>query len=193
MKRYLSILLVALLSLSVFAGCSNSEEKDANNEASQQTAVDTSVQTTVTTKADSTKTTAAPTTEQLVEGYFDVISHYEKGSAGSSLKLCKTATEVFQFAQDYNIDSCDIDTLRANMMDAWENVLTEEDRGNFDENFMDVVTFMDTAQKNPEENAGLLEDAGVAEEFNAIADKDGAWDNWNTLMAHTLTMGNSEE
>lgn len=193
MKRYISILLVALLSLSILAGCSKSEKKDTNNDGDQQTTIAATAQTTVTTKADTEKTTKAPTTEQLVKGYFDVISHYEKGSAGSSLKLCKTATEVFRFAQDYQIDSCDIPALRDNMLNAWEKVLTEEDRGNFDENFMDVVTFMDTTQKHPEENAGLLEDAGVAEEFNAIAAEDGAWDNWNTLMAHTLTMGNSEE
>jgi hypothetical protein len=79
------------------------------------------------------------------------------------------------------------------MLNAWQKVLDEEERANFDENFMDVVTFMDSAEADPAAVAAQLEDAGVKDEFEKLAASAGAWDNWDTLKSNTLTMGNSEE
>ena len=128
-----------------------------------------------------------------MKGYFNVIGTIPKGTAGASLKLAEAATEVFEFAQDYNLACCDISALRDNMLNAWQKVLDEEERANFDENFMDVVTFMDSAKADPAAVAAQLEDAGVKDEFEKLAAKAGAWDNWDTLKSNTLTMGNSEE
>lgn len=199
MKRFMAILLISLMTLSVLAGCDRPLNKEVNDGREQLTTTAASAKPTTTTEKKTTKASATnkifstPSTQDLVKGYFNVIGNIPKGTAGASLKLAEAAVEVFQFAQDYNIAGCDISALRDNMLNAWQKVLDEEERANFDENFMDVVTFMDEAEKDPASVAAQLEDAGVKEAFEKIADQAGAWDNWDTLKSNTLTMGNSEE
>lgn len=199
MKRFLAILLVSLMSLSILAGCDRPVNKEVNDGKEQLTTTAASAKPTTKTEKKSTKASATnkifstPSTQDLVKGYFSVIGTIPKGTAGASLKLAEAATEVFEFAQDYNLASCDISALRDNMLNAWQKVLDEEERANFDENFMDVVTFMDSAKADPAAVAAQLEDAGVRAEFEKISSQAGAWDNWDTLKSNTLTMGNSEE
>lgn len=199
MKRFMAILLVSLMSLSVLAGCDRPVNKEVNDGKEQLTTTAASAKPTTTTEKKTTKASATnkifstPSTQDLVKGYFNVIGTIPKGTAGASLKLAEAATEVFAFAQDYNLAGCDISALRDNMLNAWQKVLDEEERANFDENFMDVVTFMDSAKADPAAVAAQLEDAGVRDEFEKLAAKAGAWDNWDTLKSNTLTMGNSEE
>ena len=199
MKRFLAILLVSLMSLSILAGCDRPVNKEVNDGKEQLTTTAASAKPTTKTEKKTTKASATnkifstPSTQDLVKGYFSVIGNIPKGTAGASLKLAEAATEVFEFAQDYNLAGCDISALRDNMLNAWQKVLDEEERANFDENFMDVVTFMDSAEADPAAVAAQLEDAGVKDEFEKLANTAGAWDNWDTLKSNTLTMGNSEE
>lgn len=199
MKRFLAILLVSLMSLSILAGCDRPVNKEVNDGKEQLTTTAASAKPTTKTEKKTTKASATnkifstPSTQDLVKGYFSVIGNIPKGTAGASLKLAEAATEVFEFAQDYNLAGCDISALRDNMLNAWQKVLDEEERANFDENFMDVVTFMDSAKADPAAVAAQLEDAGVKDEFEKLANTAGAWDNWDTLKSNTLTMGNSEE
>lgn len=210
MKRYFSILLVALLSLGVLAGCNQSHNEPGNNGKKQQTTVvgvdkpsstpnatETTKVTTGNTAPKATKAStakqgvkvAAPSAQQAAKGYLLVVSRFEKGSAGTSLKLAKTATAVLQFAAANDISNCDAKKTRVNMTTAWEKTLSEEDRDNFDDNFPDVVQFLLTAKENPADVQGLLEDAGVAEAFNKVAKQKGVWDDWNALQVYTLDMG----
>ena len=199
MKRFLAILLVSLMSLSILAGCDRPVNKEVNDGKEQLTTTAASAKPTTKTEKKTTKASATnkifstPSTQDLVKGYFHVIGTIPKGTAGASLKLAEAATEVFEFAQDYNLAGCDISALRDNMLNAWQKVLDEEERANFDENFMDVVTFMDSAEADPAAVAAQLEDAGVKDEFEKLANTAGAWDNWDTLKSNTLTMGISEE
>lgn len=199
MKRFLAILLVSLMSLSILAGCDRPVNKEVNDGKEQLTTTAASAKPTTKTEKKTTKASATnkifstPSTQDLVKGYFHVIGTIPKGTAGASLKLAEAATEVFEFAQDYNLAGCDISALRDNMLNAWQKVLDEEERANFDENFMDVVTFMDSVEADPAAVAAQLEDAGVKDEFEKLAASAGAWDNWDTLKSNTLTMGNSEE
>lgn len=199
MKRFLAILLVSLMSLSILAGCDRPVNKEVNDGKEQLTTTAASAKPTTKTEKKTTKASATnkifstPSTQDLVKGYFNIIGTIPKGTAGASLKLAEAATEVFEFAQDYNLAGCDISALRDNMLNAWQKVLDEEERANFDENFMDVVTFMDSAEADPAAVAAQLEDAGVKDEFEKLANTAGAWDNWDTLKSNTLTMGNSEE
>ena len=199
MKRFLAILLVSLMSLSILAGCDRPVNKEVNDGREQLTTTAASAKPTTKTEKKTTKASATnkifstPSTQDLVKGYFHVIGTIPKGTAGASLKLAEAAVEVFEFAQDYNLAGCDISALRDNMLNAWQKVLDEEERANFDENFMDVVTFMDSAEADPAAVAAQLEDAGVKDEFEKLAASAGAWDNWDTLKSNTLTMGNSEE
>ncbi len=199
MKRLIAILLVSLMSLSILAGCDRPVNKEVNDGKEQLTTTAASAKPTTKTEKKTTKASATnkifstPSTQDLVKGYFNVIGTIPKGTAGASLKLAEAATEVFEFAQDYNLACCDISALRDNMLNAWQKVLDEEERANFDENFMDVVTFMDSAEADPTAVAAQLEDAGVREKFEKLSSQAGAWDNWDTLKSNTLTMGNSDE
>ena len=199
MKRLIAILLVSLMSLSILAGCDRPVNKEVNDGKEQLTTTAASAKPTTKTEKKTTKASATnkifstPSTQDLVKGYFNVIGTIPKGTAGASLKLAEAATEVFEFAQDYNLACCDISALRDNMLNAWQKVLDEEERANFDENFMDVVTFMDSAKDDPAAVAAQLEDAGVKDAFEKLAAKAGAWDNWDTLKSNTLTRGTSEE
>ncbi|MBQ5481324.1 MAG: hypothetical protein IIT67_07800 [Clostridia bacterium] len=199
MKRFIAALLISLMTLSVLAGCDRPFNTEVNDGREQLTTVAAAVKSTEpktksTTKASATnKIFSTPSTQDLVKGYFNVIGNVPKGTAGASLKLAEAAVAAFQFAQDFNIAGCDISALRDNMLNAWEKVLDEEERANFDENFMDVVNFMDAAQEDPASVAGQLEDAGVKAAFEKLSKQAGAWDNWDTLKSNTLTMGNSEE
>lgn len=199
MKRLIAILLVSLMSLSILAGCDRPVNKEVNDGKEQLTTTAASAKPTTKTEKKTTKASATnkifstPSTQDLVKGYFNVIGTIPKGTAGASLKLAEAATEVFEFAQDYNLACCDISALRDNMLNAWQKVLDDEERANFDENFMDVVTFMDSAEADPTAVAAQLEDAGVREKFEKLSSQAGAWDNWDTLKSNTLTMGNSDE
>ena len=181
MKRFMAILLISLMTLSVLAGCDRPLNKEVNDGREQLTTTAASAKPTTTTEKKTTKASATnkifstPSTQDLVKGYFNVIGNIPKGTAGASLKLAEAAVEVFQFAQDYNLAGCDISALRDNMLNAWQKVLDEEERANFDENFMDVVTFMDEAEKDPASVAAQLEDAGVKAEFEKLAATAGAY------------------
>ncbi len=199
MKRLIAILLVSLMSLSILAGCDRPVNKEVNDGKEQLTTTAASAKPTTKTEKKTTKASATnkifstPSTQDLVKGYFNIIGTIPKGTAGASLKLAEAATAVFEFAQDYNLAGCDISALRDNMLNAWQKVLDDEERANFDENFMDVVTFMDSAEADPTAVAAQLEDAGVREKFEKLSSQAGAWDNWDTLKSNTLTMGNSDE
>ena len=145
MKRLIAILLVSLMSLSILAGCDRPVNKEVNDGREQLTTVAAAVKSTEpktksTTKASATnKIFSTPSTQDLVKGYFNVIGNVPKGTAGASLKLAKAAVAVFQFAQDYNIAGCDISALRDNMLNAWEKVLDEEERGNLNSQEIDLI------------------------------------------------------
>ena len=198
MKKVLSILLTAFLAMSLLAACDRPVNTEVNDGREQLTSAVAEAKTAkagkTTAKATATETAAIalPTPKEFQNAYFDVIGGIEKGTSGSSLKLAKAATEVFRFAQTFEFANCDIDALRDVMLETWEGVLTEDERANFDENFMDVVTFLDGVEEDYDANAGIFEDAGVKADFDQLLKHKNAWENWNTLKAHTLTMGNSD-
>lgn len=194
MKKIITVLFVLALSLSVLAGCDRPFNREVNDGREMLTSA-SDVKTTTAAKKTETKTTKAaevkaPTAEQFVDGYFKVIGGVEQGTAGSSLKLAKAAEEAFAFAQTYAIKSVDNKTLRDNMLKGWES-MTDEERSAFDANFLDVVELLKdvSADKIPAE----FEDAGVADALKTLLQQKGAYANWDTLTANTLTMGNSEE
>lgn len=194
MKKIITVLFVLALSLSVLAGCDRPFNREVNDGREMLTSA-SDVKTTTAAKKTEAKTTKAaevkaPTAEQFVDGYFKVIGGVEQGTAGSSLKLAKAAEEAFAFAQTYAINSVDNKTLRDNMLKGWES-MTDEERSAFDANFLDVVELLKdvSADKIPAE----FEDAGVADALKTLLQQKGAYANWDTLTANTLTMGNSEE
>ena len=180
MKRVLAILLTALLSVCLLAGCNKAAEETKDVE----TAVGT------TTAATTATATEAPTPEQYVDGYFKVIGGIETGTAGASLKEARAAVEAFAFAQQYSISTADYQTMRDNMLAAWES-MTEEQQQDFDASFISVVELL----KDLDADAlpSVFEDAGVADQLKELLGQKNALENWETLSSNTLTMGNSEE
>ena len=163
MKRVLSILLVALLSLGLFAACDRPLTKYP-----------------------------VPSADEFATGFFDVIANVEEGTAGASLKLAKAAVQAAQFAQDTNVANIDQETLRANMLEAYTNVLKPAQQKSFDTNFLRVMDFLKSAHEDYDSVAGVLEDAGVKEAFDKLMAQDNAWANWESLAGNVLTLGNSE-
>lgn len=205
MKKLITVLLVAVLSLSVFAGCDKSVDTSVSDTANQVASVTTAnaekkttqaAKTTAATKAEeaakpASKAPGVPSVKQLTDGYFNVVAGIEKGTTGASLKTAKGAVAAFQFAQTYNLRNCDVETLRDVMLKAYE-ALNAEKRSDFDESFMDVVYLLDEAKSDYSSVAATFEDAGVKDTFDKLVKNAGAWDNWDTLKANTLTIGNSD-
>ena len=200
MKKIISVLLTMLMAVSLFAACDRPLNREVNDgremlsstataEKKKVTTV-TEPTTTTTTKAEK-KVVAAPTEKQLLDGFFKVVAGIERGTAGASLKEAEAAVAVFKFAQDYSIASCDIEELRDNMLDVWEDSMTAEQRSDFDASWMGIVQLLDGIQAKGKTPAAFA-DAGVAEEFDSLKAQKGAWDNWDTLRSHTMTMGNSD-
>ena len=132
-----------------------------------------------------------PSAALFAEEYFRVVGSFHPGTAGSSLRRAHAACGAYRFAAEHRIGSTDIPLLRSTMLEAWES-LSEDERGWFDDNFMDVVTVIDNCLSDWESERPLFEDAGVDGEMAALLADPTAQENWSTLLAHTLTLGNSE-
>lgn len=199
MKRIISVLLTMLMAVSLFAACDRPLNREVNDgremlssTATAEKKITTVTEPTTTTEATKAKeVTAAPTEKQLLNGFFKVVAGIERGTAGASLKEAEAAAEVFKFAQDYSIATCNIEELRDNMLDVWEDKMTADQRAAFDESWMGIVQLLDGIQAKGKVPAAFA-DAGVADEFKTLMAQDGAWDNWDTLRSHTMTMGNSD-
>ena len=134
----------------------------------------------------------APTVEALAEGYFNVLSGLESGTAGASLKTAIAASEVCAFAQAHALYNPDVEPLRANMRAAFE-AMSAEDRAAFWQGFDAVRALLDDCLADWETMRPQFEDAGVAvamdetmfDPLNRLA--------WENLRDHTLTMGNATD
>ncbi len=131
------------------------------------------------------------TAETLAYGYFRLVAGTEEGTAGSSLKLAQTACDAMRFAATHNLAYRNTDELRSAMMTAYES-LTDEERTAFDENFMSVVTLLDSCMADWEGNRAQFDDAGCGDMMDLLTGTQNAWDSWDILKANTLTMGNSD-
>ena len=136
--------------------------------------------------------TIFPTQEDFAEHYFKMIGGYPKGVSGASLRQAQAAYNAYMFAWEHMIWNEDVPTLRKNMLAAWES-LTDEERSAFDSNFLDVVRLIDRCLDDWEVNKGVFTDAGVqADRLEELLKDKAAQVSWSDLVAHTLTMGNSD-
>ena len=89
-----------------------------------------------------------------------MVAGYLKGTAGDSLSEAQSACDVLAFATGNELWQADMETLRANLLEAWES-LTDEERANFDANFPDVNELLSGCFENWEGSRSRFEDAGV--------------------------------
>ncbi len=134
---------------------------------------------------------SVPDANAFEDFYFRVVAEIPRGTAGASLSAAQAACDVLSFAADNELWLADTDTLRMNMLDAWMS-LTDDERTNFDVNFRDLNELLNSCFEDWDANRGRFDDAGVAEPMEElIADGTSQW-SWDTLSAHTWTLGNSE-
>ena len=129
--------------------------------------------------------------DNLAYGYFRKIGEMEQGTAGASLKAAQTAFEVMRYAASNSFQIQDQDVVRSEMLKSWE-ILSEEEQAAFDENFMTVVTLLDSCKADWESQRGLFEDAGCAQMMELLLGSPSAREAWATLLGNTLTLGNTD-
>ena len=130
-----------------------------------------------------------PTIDVIYTDYYQAVMAVQPGSAGSSLRTAEAAVNVVSFAKQYNLVNADGESLRYEMLTAWED-MSEEERTAFDAAFMDVVNLIDSCKEDFSSVRGSFEDAGKAEDMEALLNDENAMDCWAILLGATLTMGN---
>ena len=133
----------------------------------------------------------APTVEALAEGYFNVLANLESDAAGASLKTAVAASEVCAFAESYELYNPDVESLRANMLAAFEG-LSGDEQAAFMTNFDTVRALLDDCLEDYDANRAIFEDAGVVEAMDEVMYDPLNRLAWENLRDHTLTMGNDE-
>ena len=131
----------------------------------------------------------APAADEFAAGYFRVIADLESGTAGASLKTAAAASEVCAFAEVYALYNPDVETMRANMLTAFESMDADE-QALFWENFEAVRALLDDCLEDYEANRAVFEDAGVAEAMDEVMYDPLNRLAWENLRDHTLTLGN---
>ena len=134
----------------------------------------------------------APTAEEFAESYFQVIAGLETDTAGSTLKTAAAASEVCAFAEAHELYNPDVETLRANMLEAFE-ALSGDEQALFWKNFEVVRALLDDCLEDYDANRAAFEDAGVADAMDEIMYDPLNRLAWETLRNHTLTLGNDED
>ena len=129
--------------------------------------------------------------EALAEGYFNVLANLESDEAGASLKTAVAASEVCAFAEAYELYNPDVESLRANMLAAFEG-LSGDEQAAFMTNFDTVRALLDDCLEDYDANRAIFEDAGVAEAMDEVMYDPLNRLAWENLRDHTLTMGNDE-
>ncbi len=184
-----TVFLLALALLLALAALSASAQSAVNpSDGTSDWAPDTAA-------ADHTESPApaqASTVEALAEGYFNVLSGLESGTAGASLKTAIAAGEVCAFAQAHALYNPDVESLRANMRAAFE-AMSAEDQAAFWQGFDAVRALLDDCLADWETVRPQFEDAGVAAAMDGIMADHLNRLAWENLRDYTLDMGNDAD
>ena len=132
-----------------------------------------------------------PDADAFGDFYFRVVAGIPRGTAGASLSAAQAACNVLGFAADNELWLADEDTLRANMLEAWEG-LTDDERTNFDANFEGLNGLVNSCFEDWDANLGRFDDAGVSEKMEKLLEDGTSQRSWDTLSAHTRTLGSGE-
>ena len=132
-----------------------------------------------------------PGADVFADLYFRTVAGIPQGTAGASLAAAQAACDMLGFAWGNELWLADADTLRANMLEAWES-LTDEERADFDANFPALDALLNGCFEDWEANRGRFEDAGAAETMEDLLADGTSRRSWEALSANTWTLGNSE-
>lgn len=118
--------------------------------------------------------------EELAEDFIQVVAGIEQGTAGASLKQAIAACEVLRFAAGSDLAELGADGLKACLGEAMESV-DEEARAAFEENLDGMAALLNACLEDWEANRPLFDDAGVAEEMDALVSDAEVRLNWEML------------
>ena len=132
-----------------------------------------------------------PDADAFADSYFRVVAGIPQETSGASLARAQAACDVLGFAFGNELWLVDVDTLRTNMLEAWES-LTDEERVNFDANFLELNELLYSCFEDWQANRGSFDDADIAEAMEELMEDGTSQWSWDTLSANTWTLGNSE-
>ena len=174
MRRILTGTAILLLAALLLSAC---DRPDAKPEATAQPAAEGGE-----IAAVETLYAPAATAEEFRRGFLDAVNSYHMGTAGASLRQAFAATELLQFAYDYDLCHAERGALSENLQTAW-TALSEEEKGYFRENFPGLGELIAQTFDDPESVAGLYGDAGVWEAAQRLLALDGIRDDWALLQS----------
>ncbi len=194
MKRLFLLLVVLGLLVSLTAcqgrGAQKSPDEPAQTQPAEQNQSSSSEK--EESSAEPKEEGSAPSAEAFVTGYFKPIAEIQPGSAGSSLKMAKAVCAAVTFASENKLKDAGEKALKEQILAAW-NSLEESEQKAFDECFLDVVGRVSSCAEDWSASKGTFEDAGVADQMQALLEDPDAIESWERLVGFTLTMGNSED
>ena len=156
--------LLTAAALALLAGCTPAPTADAVPvpPATAETAESAqSAQSTVSGNAATAESGApAPTLAAALDGCLA----YETGSAGGSLKAALAAADLVTYlaGEDGGPDAVYSETV------LWRDSLSEAERATLDENWPGVYACAQSICEDPAAQQGLLDDAGVTQDFGAM-------------------------
>lgn len=134
---------------------------------------------------------AVPSAEDFAASYFRAVAGIEQGAAGASLTAAETACGVLTFAAENELWLADEDTLRENMLEAW-NSLTDDEQAGFESVFQDLSKLLNSCFEDWEANRGSFADAGAADTMEELMEDGSVQWSWEALRDATWTLGSSE-
>ena len=125
--------------------------------------------------------------ETIRTEFLDVVSRYEPGTAGSSLKRAVAAMHVLEFCNAHHLAETDREKLTENLLAAWKE-FPETKKELFPELFASIAGQADEDLQNGAALSGLFEDAGILEEMQQLLAQDGLQISWETLKTCAETL-----
>ena len=134
----------------------------------------------------------APSAEELAERYFKPIAALETETAGAELKKAQAVLDTYAFCIDNAVWQMDKETLRENMLTAFES-LTQEEQAAFDRIEPEITEEALRLLKEDEKLTEAYTDAGVAERLETLREDPTIRSSLGLFLAYVMTLGNSEE
>ena len=125
--------------------------------------------------------------ETIRTEFLDVVSRYEPGTAGSSLKRAVAAMHVLEFCNAHHLAETDREKFTENLLVAWKE-FPETKKELFPELFASIAGQADEDLQNGAALSGLFEDAGILEEMQQLLSQDGLQISWETLKTCAETL-----
>ena len=132
-------------------------------------------------------TTYAPGVSELLDSFFRPVAGIPNGTPGAMLKQAQVACDALRFANTNAVWCNDPGELRAHLAEAWAG-LTAVEQVAFEENLFAVHGLIVNSVVDWENYGYLFEDAGIAEDMQALESDRTALESFSRLFDHTVAV-----